>query len=431
MTALVFAGFGIGQDAGNPLILRKTNLATLTVWGLWWPAMIALALAAGRLWCAVCPMELVNRLALVAGRALGLRQIRLGRTLRAGWIAVALYLLLQFLVAGLSIHRVPHDTAVFLVTLLGLALVTGLVFRDTRSFCRGFCPAGALLSVYGRNTPIQLEMRDPAVCVDCATLDCIAVANRHRFDARSCPSLLLPFDRDPSSGCVLCLQCAKVCPHDNVGFGLAAADSPIRRRTLLRPSEAAFVMIALGFVMHEVVGEVAWADAVFHAVPFAFAARFPGVPVGWLEAIWFLAIAPALFWFAIAAAARLAGCRGTPGRLLTAAATGAAPVVAAAHLGKAAAKFAAWSGYLPLAIRDPRGLDTLRDIGDGDLAAPVAWAGLSSIGWCMLLLTAVIAVRSWSGARHPAPASPPAARTGLAGASLLFAAVFTAWVRQP
>ena len=41
------------------------------------------------------------------------------------------------------------------------ALVTGLVFRQPRSFCKAFCPSGALLSVYGRYNPVQLEARDP------------------------------------------------------------------------------------------------------------------------------------------------------------------------------------------------------------------------------------------------------------------------------
>ena len=97
---------------------------------------------------------------------------------------------------------------------------------ETRPCTRFFCPAGALLSVYGRQTPLQLEARDPEVCETCATKDCIQEENRNKLDKRSCPSLLRPLDRKPSDGCVLCLQCVKVCPHDNMGVGIVAADAP-------------------------------------------------------------------------------------------------------------------------------------------------------------------------------------------------------------
>jgi polyferredoxin len=149
---LALNGLGIGPDwkAEDLMSLRKTNLTTLVVWGLWWPAMIGMALVLGRAWCTVCPMELVNRAGDTVARKVGWPRARLGKFLRAGWFIIVLYLALQLLVAGLSIHRVPHYTSIFLLVLLSGAIITGLVFREPRSFCRAFCPAGALLSVYGR-----------------------------------------------------------------------------------------------------------------------------------------------------------------------------------------------------------------------------------------------------------------------------------------
>src|SRR4030065_1839702 len=60
---LMLNGFGIGPGlkADELLTLRKTNLTTLAIWGLWWPGMIAVALAFGRAWCTVCPVEAVDR----------------------------------------------------------------------------------------------------------------------------------------------------------------------------------------------------------------------------------------------------------------------------------------------------------------------------------------------------------------------------------
>ena len=75
-------GLGPGMSADELLTFRKTNLTTLVVWGLWCPGMIAVALAFGRAWCTVCPMELANRLGDGVARKIGLPRARLGKLLR-------------------------------------------------------------------------------------------------------------------------------------------------------------------------------------------------------------------------------------------------------------------------------------------------------------------------------------------------------------
>jgi len=420
-------GIGVGMSPAELMTLRKTNLATLVVWGIWWPAMIITAVAFGHAWCTVCPMELLNHAGEVIGRKLRLQRLPLGRTLRAGWAIVGLYLVLQLLVAGFSLHRTPHYTAIFLLMLGGLALSSGILFREPRAFCRALCPASALLSVYGRFTPAQLEVRKPSVCEACATKDCVRASNRTRLDKRSCPSLLRPFHREVSDGCVLCLQCAKVCPHDNVGFGLVSESAPVRRKTLLRPFEAAFVMVALGFVSHEVIGEVKWLDGIFHAVPSAMAKAIPAVSFDWHEALWFLLVYPAGVWALIAAVAYLAGHRGGLRSVALAAATGAAPVVAIAHVAKALAKLSSWGGFLPLAVRDPAGIDTLHAIAAEAVAAPHSYVAMTMLGWAMLFLTVLIACKAWRWAREIPTESIAAAKAGLATTAVLFSAVLTIW----
>ena len=430
IVGLAVNGLGVGADLrGDQLtILRKTNLTTLAVWGLWWPGMIAVAILFGRAWCTVCPMELVNRVGHAVSRKLGWQGARLGKLLRAGWVTVLLYLVLQLLVAGIALHRVPHFTAIMLLGLVGLALVVGVVFREHRSFCTAFCPASALLSVYGRYTPLQLEARRRSVCRDCATKDCVRDAHRDRFDRRSCPSLLVPYRRGPSDGCVLCLQCVKICPHDNMGIGLVSARAPIRKGSLLRPFEAAFVTVALGFVAHEVIGEVKWLDAMFHSVPARLDEFLPSASFGWLEALWFLVLFPLGVWAAIAAVSYGVGQRTGVRSLLLAAATRAAPVVAAAHLAKAAAKMSSWGGFLPVALGDPRGLDTLAAISQDALVPPAGLLDLPVVGGVMLGATMIIAVRGWRRLPDMVKGSAIAARAGLLGSSLLFASVLVTWV---
>jgi len=426
---LVINGWGIGlaHSADELKMLRKTNLTTLLVWGLWWPGMIALALTLGRAWCTVCPAELVNRFAHALGRRAGWPRIKLGRWLRAGWMLILVYLVLQILVAGVSIHRLPHYTSLMLIALFGTAIVAGLVFRDSRSFCEGFCPARVLLSVYGRYTPVQLDVRDPEVCRQCQTRDCVSGQNRFRFDRRSCPSLLRPYNRQQSDSCVLCLQCAKVCPHDNVGLGIVEPTAGSRRQRLLMPFEAVFVMIAAGFVAHEVIGEVKPLDGYFHIVPEMLHRLAPSAGFGWFEALWFLLLFPLVLWAVVAGIAYLLGHRGGLGLLLRSAATGAAPVVAIAHLAKAVAKLSSWGGFVPLAVKDPQGLETFRRIADDTIVAPSHLLELPMIGWVMLVVLVVIGWRSRRWFSEAAAESLPAARAGFAVVAVFFCLVLGTW----
>lgn len=172
-------------------LYAKCNLVTLAIWGLWWPAMVWITVLFGRAWCAICPLELVSNLAERAARRLGVSQRHLRRWITSGAIIVALYALIQFLVAGAQIHRVPAYTSLFLLGLLALTVITGLIFRD-RAFCRGFCPVGQLLGIYGRGSMLVVRAGHPENCQACTGKDCLLACNRYKGDARSCPSLLNP-----------------------------------------------------------------------------------------------------------------------------------------------------------------------------------------------------------------------------------------------
>ncbi len=424
--AVIGLGVGRGMPEESLLTLRKTNLTSYLVWGLWWPAMIIAMVAFGRVWCTICPLELLSRVGDALARKLNLPRLALGRFLRAGWFMLAGYLLLQIGVAFFQLHRMPHHTALLLLALPISALLVGLLFRGPRAYCRAFCPAGAVLSVYGRLTSVQLETRNQDVCDQCSTKDCIKESNRFRFDARSCPSLLRPFDRKASDACVLCFQCAKVCPHDNIGFGSVSAEAPVRRKQLLRPFEAAFVIFAFGFLTHEIVEDVHWGDAVFAWVPEHVASWLHG-HTGWMENLWYLGGFQLVFWSLLAAVAYAAGHKGKLRDLFLGAATGAAPVVAVTHLAKATAKIAGWLGYLPGALADPKGLRTFHDLTSGAMTTPPVLFGTNVAGWLGLILVTIMALKSRGWIGKLPKESLVAARVGLVAATLLFATDLALW----
>jgi len=426
---LVVNGWGLGDGYSGAELktLRKTNLTTLSVWGLWWPVMVALAILAGRVWCTICPMELVARVAHRLGRRVS-PGVKLPRALRLGWLALAAYLVLQVAVAALALHRVPQLTAVMLLCLLGFAGLAGAIFRHPRSFCVALCPAGPLLSVYSRFTPFQLDRRDDPTCAGCTTRDCVSAATRDRLDGRGCPSLVRPFQRQPADGCVLCLQCAKTCPHDNMGLGLVAPGSALRRPSLLGPVETAFVMIASGFVTHEVVGEIKWLDASFHLAPEALAELLPVLSSRSWEGLWYLLLYPAVIWGLVALVMLAFGKRGGLGTALRAVATGAAPVVALAHLAKALAKLASWGGFLPLSLVDPRGVSTFEALAAQTLATPGRLVGLSVVGWVILLALGWLTLRLWPrGGAWNELGSMWLARLGTVLGLVLFGPVLVIW----
>ena len=427
---LLANGWGLGRDSSPAelLTLRKTNLTTLVVWGLWWPLMILSAIALGRAWCTVCPMELTSRVGHWVGRHFGLAALPIPRVARAGWLVIAAYVVLQLLVAGLSIHRVPHTTALLLATLLGGSVLMGLVMKEERAFCKTACPAKALLSVYGRFTPLQLDVRDAATCSACMTRECVSAEYRDRFDHRSCPSLVRPFARQPGDECVLCLQCAKICPHENIGLGIVDAAGSSRRARLLTPAEAVFVSLATGFVAHEVIGEAKALEPWFHAVPQWLAGAVPLLGFDWWEALWFLAVFPGTLWAAIWAASRRFARNASSVQVWLAATTAAAPVVAVAHAGKALAKLAAWAGYLPGAVQDPEGAGTMAALVAKTLAAPHPLSTLPPLGWAMLLALVVMVWRTRHGLRGVIRDLAVPATVAPLVCALFYGGVFVTWV---
>jgi len=215
-----------------------------------------------------------------------------------------------------------------------------------------------------------------------------------------------------------------------MGFGLVESDAPIRRKALLKPFEAAFVMVALGFVAHEMIGEVKWLDAIFHTVPNWLNRSVPSVSFGWFEALWFLVLFPLIVWSAIAGMGYIMGHRGDLKSVLLAAATGAAPVVAVAHLAKAVAKISTWGGFLPMAVGTPKGIETFRAITEQTQSPPAGLLGLSIVGWMMLFCTILIAWRALAWARDIPEDSLPTARSALIATFILFTSVLITWTLE-
>lgn len=405
--AIAVFGWGLYSPEGVPdKLYAKTNLVNLLIWGLWWPAMVWTAVLFGRLWCAVCPLELVSNVTERLGARLGVRQRNLAKWLRAGWLMCVFYVLIQLLVAGIHLHRVPMYTSLFMLGLLAAAAVVGFFVRD-RAFCRGFCPVGLLLSTYGRGGMLAVRAGSAGICASCEGKDCIRSCNRQRLDARSCPSLLNPPKLNSNKDCLVCGQCIKACQPGNMQLLLRRPFSSSGARETLAPWPVTlFVMAVSGFVTYEISGAWEWAESMFRWLPNHIGERVGlGSANGWTLGLWNLIVFPCLLWTVLGgllvALGRAANVRDAWQRF----ALPMAVLVSSAHMAKGLEKLTTWGCFLPGALRDPTGVDTALRYHSGAEALPpslLSGAGLGTIAIGLVFAGVYLAIRE---ARLAAPES--------------------------
>jgi len=402
-----------------PKLYAKTNLVNLAIWGLWWPAIVWVTVWLGRAWCVVCPLEWVSSRAEALGGSLGIRRRRLPGWLATGSLVILLFAILQMLVPGVQIHRVPHYTSIFLWVSLGVAFAVGLLFRD-RAFCRGFCPVALLLNAYGRGG--MLAVRPAPGAGDKAP------------GAEACRSTLNPSRLDSNRHCLMCCDCIKADAAETMQWRLRA---PFAAGDAIEPAASwpltLFVMMVSGFVTYELCGVWKAADAVFQWVPQRVAdAAGAAAAAGWIRGAWTIVVVPLLLWLAVGAVARMAGV----GRSLADAwrrlALPMAVVVAAGHMAKGLEKFQSWAGFLPHAWAEPGGVKTALAMNAKTLAQPAAWMSppaLSAVSLTLVVVATALALREARRA-DPAAAGRMSAPILLLGGFYAFLIVgWGGWIR--
>ena len=132
-------------DAAFLKQLRNTNLGNLIVWSYWWPAIVILAIFFGRIWCMVCPVELITTFF----AKIGLKRKR-PAWLLSGWAITVFYILILFVgIQGFAIHRNPFFMAIYLLAIVGVSVIIGSIY-EKNTFCRYVCPVGYLLGMYSK-----------------------------------------------------------------------------------------------------------------------------------------------------------------------------------------------------------------------------------------------------------------------------------------
>ncbi len=373
--------------------LRNTNLAALVVWSLWWPLVIVSAVLAGRIWCQVCPMELVNSLF----SRIGLKR-RIPRFIASGWGSGVFYgLVLLGFIRTFRAHRYPERMAILFLFLFGSAVIAGLVF-EKRAFCNHLCPVGRLLGLYACSAPLEWRARDATVCRDCRTKDCVDPGKVHRLTVRSCSSDLYPASLEDNRDCLVCTQCRKVCPSDNLRWSLRRPMADFFSGFRLRPVELFLLLLVSGLVVWELGEEWDPVEEALEFVPIKLNAwlGFSGEAANFVQALCLFVILPVLLFLIPG----LAGKWLNRTSLLDSAKTFGVvflPVVALGHMVKAVIRITSRLPYYPLAIRDPVGYSTASRIASGDLTVDmgIAEAFFPWASWVALIVMAAAVVSVW------------------------------------
>ncbi len=341
------------MDGLNGPVRSSENLAGILPWTWWRTLLFAGLLAAGNLFCGVCPFMLPRDLA----RRWVRPDRRWPRVLRRKWIAVALLLCGFVAYEVFDLWDDPGATAWVVLAYFAAALVVDVLFAGA-SFCKWLCPIGQMNFVASTLSPLEVAVREPAICASCTSRECL----RGGAGGRGCElGLYLPTKRG-NLDCTFCLDCVRACPVGNVGLqvrtptrelafaGARASIGRLRHRRDFAALMGLFVFGALvnaaGMSAPVVRGE-AWLGA---------RAGLAVVSGGVVTAAWMLlalgALAPALVLAAAALGRRLAHLRLGVGVLAAALVPALVPLGCAIWLIHFCAHFASgWAALVPAAAR--------------------------------------------------------------------------------
>jgi len=258
--------------------------------------------------------------------------------------------------------------ALYLLMLIIAVIDISLIFRK-RAFCSYVCPVGHLLGLYALISPFQWRADDPSICKSCKTKDCVVKKNHYRLISRSCTSNLYPATIRDNRNCLLCTQCLKSCPYDNIRFSTRRPFADFFTTVNLRPAQVGFILLVSVFVVYEILSEWSVSLAILMWVPNRYTHAFgiTGSMSNFVSAIIIFIVLPALILLVVVALVGLAsGRKAAPfGAAVKTFAMLLLPTIAGAHIVKSILKMSSRIPYWRHALSDPKGIETAQRIAAG------------------------------------------------------------------
>jgi hypothetical protein len=107
----------------------------------------------------------------------------------------------------------PWLTAWIALSYFAAAFVIDGFFAGA-SFCKYVCPIGQFNFVQSLISPMEIRVRESAVCASCLTKDCI----RGNLEVPGCELDLYQPRKSSNMDCTFCLDCIHACPRENIGI---------------------------------------------------------------------------------------------------------------------------------------------------------------------------------------------------------------------
>lgn len=256
---LIYDGF-----TGSPIASR--NLATIAPWVHYRGLVVLALLLVGNLFCMSCPFTLPRTLA----KRLSLRGRRFPRILRNKWLAIFTLFALFFCYEWLDLWASPALTAWVIIGYFVASFVLEAVFTES-AFCKYVCPLGSFNFTYSTVSPLQIQVKNSAVCASCVGKECVngsyspqpvilvdeigingQPAKTHEHNPQGtpgCGTLLFAPQIQSNMDCTLCLDCARACPHDNIGlFGRGFGAELSRPKLWHNRYDVSFLVIGLAWL---------------------------------------------------------------------------------------------------------------------------------------------------------------------------------------
>ncbi len=338
----------LGTPVGNK------NLSIVLVWIVWWAALILVLVPfLGRAWCSICPLPLPGEW-LQQGAVLGPRTGMPGldkgrrwpRKLRNIWLQNGLFLLMATFSAVILTR--PAVTAWLLLGLILAAAGVSLLFRR-RAFCRYLCPVGGFIGLYAQVAPLELRVRDAAVCRDHTQKTCIT-GNEQGY---GCPWNVYPGGLTDNTNCGLCMECLRTCTRDNIALNLRAMGQDLIQPQRYGLDQAFKALIMLGSALaYTAVMLGPWAG--LKAAAFAVGSVQWGIFVGGFLAL-VLVLIPGLFYAAVRLTRDLSPEPGPVREIFNAYAAGLVPLGLGAWAAFSLSLLLSSGSYLWPALSDPLG----------------------------------------------------------------------------
>lgn len=229
--------------------MASMNFGMVLTWVVWWGTLIGLFIIVGRGWCFLCPFgsigEWLQRASLwwKSKWSLGF-DFKYPRKLQNLWPAIGVFIVFLFLDAGYGISNNLALTGSLIVVLILWAAWMGILF-ERRTFCRYQCPLTVFAGMSAMFSPLEIRRNDAGVCEQCRTKDCFRGNDRFY----GCPTFQFQgAGLDSNRDCILCTECIKACPQENVGMRLRWWSQDLWARKKGRADEAVAAVIIAGLV---------------------------------------------------------------------------------------------------------------------------------------------------------------------------------------